>query len=597
MRKFKKYVYLAIPLLTLIYLFVETPNINPLYPEGAFFWAVLVTVIIGVWAIMKFGQITFESFKTLREEGVRPGVSPFKGMIKGRFPKSVKFLLALPWIFMALMILVSSPIISWKAYKDQLGEPEIKKFTSEVQAIDVSQVPIVDQRLAYTLASKKLGERPSLGSQTTPGEPTIQMVDGKLVWIVPLHHSGVFKWLSNMDGTPGYVVVSATNINDVDYVEGFKIKYHPRSYLLQDLIRHIRLKGYWFDGITDYSFEVSDEGQPYWVVTTYKMRRGFALPEATGAIIVNATNGEINKYTIDELPEWVDRIQPEDFVRQQINNRGKYVHGIFNFSNKDKYEASDGQNIVYNNGNNYLFTGITSVGADESAMGFMMVDMVTKEAIQYQMSGATEFAARRSAEGQVQDQGYKATMPIILNLVDTPTYFMTLKDNEGLIKRYAFVSVQNYNTVGVGGTMREAVNNYERALKDSGQSSGIGNASGEIKEITSEVLRISSEYQEGVTVYKLIVEGESSVIYVAESELSQQLAVTREGDTVNLQFVDTQGSVKMATGFENISITDGTIIPPKNEIPAKPDTAKKVEDNSESAVDILEENAPDSQDN
>ena len=104
-------------------------------------------------------------------------------------------------------------------------------------------------------------------------------------------------------------------------------------------------------------------------------------------------------YSIDEVPEWVDRVQPESFIVNQINNKGEYVHGIFNFSDKDKYRTSQGEAIIYNNDDCYLFTGLTSIGQDESAIGFMMVDMVTKEPILYQMNGATEKSAQQSAQG------------------------------------------------------------------------------------------------------------------------------------------------------------------------------------------------------
>ena len=130
-------------------------------------------------------------------------------------------------------------------------------------------------------------------------------------------------------------------------------------------------------------------------------------------LTVNATTGETTHYTIATLPDWVDRVQPENFVMQQIQNQGVYVHGIFNFSNQDKFRPSQGDIIIYNGARCYLFTGLTSVGSDESAIGFILVDMVTKESNIYQMSGATEMAAQSSAEGKVQQFGYRASFPTV----------------------------------------------------------------------------------------------------------------------------------------------------------------------------------------
>ena len=206
-------------------------------------------------------------------------------------------------------------------------------------------------------------------------------------------------------------------------------------------------------------------------------------------LIVNATTGETNRYTIDAIPEWVDRVQPESFVMQQINNQGQYVHGIFNFSNQDKFRPSRGDIIIYNGARCYLFTGLTSVGSDESAIGFILVDMVTKESFLYQMSGATEVAAQSSAEGKVQQFGYRASFPMIINLDGQPTYFMTLKDNAGLIKQYAFVSVANYTNVGTGETIDSALRDFRQMRGSSG-----GILTGQTaKSVKGTVLRIASE--------------------------------------------------------------------------------------------------------
>ena len=105
------------------------------------------------------------------------------------------------------------------------------------------------------------------------------------------------------------------------------------------------------------------------------------------------------------------------------------------------------------------------MGSDESAIGFILVDMVTKESNIYQMSGATEMAAQSSAEGKVQQFGYRASFPMIINLDGQPTYFMTLKDNAGLIKQYAFVSVSNYTNVGTGETIDSALRNSARCAE------------------------------------------------------------------------------------------------------------------------------------
>lgn len=548
MKKPKPLVFLGITALVLLYVFVEAPSLNPLYLEGALFWAVIITIYVGLPTLLKIGSFTVESSNS--------AAGPFhlSYSAKSKFPKLQLIIVIIPWALIAVTIVLSSVFFQWKAYRDQLGEPEIKKFDNEVQAIDVSQIPIVDQDLALRLAAKKLGERPALGSQVALYDATIQMVDGELVWAVPLYHSGFFKWLTNLSGTPGYIVVSATNTNDVRYVEGYKIKYHPGSYLLFDITRKARFGPALFNGITDYSFELDDNGQPYWVLSTYCNTRGFQLPEATGVILMNATTGEMQHCPLDQVPEWVDRVQPEDFVIQQIANRGNYVHGIFNFANKDKYRPSEGHNIVYNNGRCYLFTGLTSVGADDSAIGFIMVDMVTKEPIMYEMSGATEQAAQLSAQGRVQDLGYQATFPIILNIDSQPTYFMTLKDNIGLIKQYAFVSVANYSTVGTGESVSAALRDYGNKLRSDGVTT-IGKLGEDNLSFEGTVLRISSEYSGGNTIYKFLLKEEPNILFIAESTTGVELALTQTNDKVSVNYALSSDGTASVSSFDNLEFT------------------------------------------
>ncbi len=550
LKKYKLLTYLGMLLLIALYIFVEAPNLNPFfYADGAFFWAVIITAFIGVWALFHFGELTIQFIPGSKGQTERP----FNYVPNEKFPKWTKILLALPWVFLVVMMIVSSFIFNWKTYRDQLGESKVTQFSSDMQAVDLSQVPIVDKTLALNLADKKLGERAGLGSQVVIGkyDATIQRVNGKLVWAVPLYHSGFFKWLTNLSGTPGYILVSATDVNNVTYAEDYRVKYQPNNYLLHDIKRHTRFGGAWFDGLADPSFEIDDNGQPYWVYTTYRNLRGFNLPEATGAWVVNATTGDMTKYAIENLPEWIDRVQPEDFIISQIDNKGEFVRGWLNFADKDKFRSSAGHIIVYNNNRCYLFTGMTSVSADESAIGFIMVDMVSKESIVYQMAGATENAAMSSAQGKVQHLNYSATFPLILNLDGQPTYFMALKDQAGLIKQYAFVSVTNYSIVGTGETIELTLRDYLENLKSGGISTVT--ESEETEKITGTVLRIAPEIVGGDTVFKMILNEYQNRIFVVPGMLSDELALTREGDRVKLEYPKSESLIFQAEAFDNLA--------------------------------------------
>jgi hypothetical protein len=543
MKKIKALLFLLYFLLLGLFVFATSPNLNPLYKEGLAFWAFVIT--------------SFALLLWILNTGAQKAAYRKKGIINFKIPQKGRIYFAaaaVPWAILIIANLFSAVLFHVNSYRDQMPEPENRVFSSDVQAIDISQLPVVDTSLAALLADKKLGEKPSLGSQVTLGSPTIQKVKNKLVWVVPLLHSGFFKWTSNINGTPGYILVSATDQKDVTYVDSYPIKYQPNAYFLDNLQRHVRFSGGLFTGLTDYSFEINDEGRPYWVVTTYKNLVGVSLPEANGIITVDAATGETTRYGIKDVPKWVDRVQPINFVMNQIENRGNYIHGLFNFSNKDKFQTSEGSAIVYNNGRCYLYTGLTSVGEDESATGFMLVDMVTKTPYRYQISGATEYAAQQSAQGKVQNMHYTASFPLITNVDGRPTYFMTLKDNAGLIKQYAFVSVTDYTSVGTGETIGSAISNYQSIMKNTSGSSSIDTGSQQ-ENLQGTIERISSEIVGGGNVYYMIIKEQPNKIFTAVADISSELPLTKEGDPVKLSYVKSDRSVISISAFDNLKYT------------------------------------------
>lgn len=540
MKKAKVIVLLILVFLFGVIIFLTSPNLNPLYKEGLSFWGFVITSFSLVLWLLNTGEKKF-----IRQND---------GTVKVNIPKRGRKYLVVavaPWAILIIVNIFSSVLFNTNSYKNQMPEPVNKIFSSDVQAIDIARLPVIDSSLATLLADKKLGEKPALGSQVTLGDPTIQKVKDKLVWVVPLLHSGFFKWISNLNGTPGYILVSATNSRDVTYVENYPVKYQPNAYFIDNLQRHTRFSGGLFTGLTDYSFEINDEGKPYWVVTTYKNLVGISLPEADGAIIVDAGTGESIRYSIDNVPKWVDRVQPVGFVMAQIGNRGNYIHGLFNFSNKDKFQTSEGNAIVYNSGRCYLYTGLTSMGADESATGFMLIDMVTKTPYRYQISGATEYAAQQSAQGKVQNLHYIASFPLITNVGGLPTYFMTLKDDAGLIKQYAFVSVTDYTSVGTGETIGNAMSNYQSVMKNTSGSSAIG-TSDQQQSLQGTIDRISSEIISGNTVYSMILKEQPDKIFTAVADISPELSLTKEGDTVKISYVKSELTVIDIATFDNL---------------------------------------------
>jgi len=473
------------------------------------------------------------------------------------------------FVVLALLILVymvvfpictSLPIFRSESYKNLIGKvADGKKISNHIAPISIDEIRVVDEDLAYLLGEKILGSQPALGSQVELGHFCIQKVGKDLYWVAPLLHSGFFKWWNNQEGTAGYVMVSATNERDVKLVQSvnnkpIKIKYQPEAFFQSEIARHIYTHGYATVGLTDFTFEIDDAGNPFWVVTKFDKKIGFSGDDATGILVVNAQTGAIQEYNIGNAPKWVDRIQPIDFIETQLNDWGEYVHGYWNFSNANKLQITEGLTLVYGHNNrSYWYTGLTSVGKDESAVGFVLVDTRTKETTFYKQSGATEFAAQSSAEGKVQEKGYKASLPIPYNINNIPTYVMTLKDDGGLVKMYAMVAISDYTIVGVGNTMRETLMSYKNVYNMAGNKINPNSVSDK-KVLKSVVTRIQNDVKNGNSFYYFTVKDYPN-IFVGSSQLSSQLPVTVVGDSIQVSFDLDLEEVIDVSSFANLNLT------------------------------------------
>ena len=183
---------------------------------------------------------------------------------------------------------------------------------------------------------------------------------------------------------------------------------------------------------------------------------------------MNAVTGE-HEY-VEQVPEWVDRLYSANIIIQQYDYYGRYHNGFLNsiLGQRDVTVTTEGYNYIAIDDDVYMYTGVTSVMADESNIGFILSNQRTKETHFYSIAGAEEYSAMDSAQSQIQQMRYTATFPLLLNIADQPTYFMALKGGDGLVKMYAMVNVQQYDIVSTGSTVAECEGSYRRTLAGRG---------------------------------------------------------------------------------------------------------------------------------
>lgn len=457
--------------------------------------------------------------------------------------------------------LTSTPLFYNQSFRDLLGEVKESSFTADVEPINLSQIRIIDEETAKKLADKKIGEVPALGSEVQLGKLVLQKVQNKLYYVGPLEHRGIFQWISNyQQGSKGYVMVSATNPQDVRLIQNVNgkditLKVQTKGFIMDYLPRYLYFHGIVNVGMADFSFEVDDDLNPYWVVTLYKNKVGYLGHDAVGVILVNAQTGEMQRYSLDDLPSWVDRVQPEEFIYSQIRDWGEYVNGFWNsvFAKTGTLKPTgNGLHLIYGNDDSvYWYTGITSSGKDESTVGFILVNSRSKEAKWYKVAGANEAGATKSAEGQVQEKGYRAGYPILYNINGVPTYIAPLKDKEGLLKSVAFVSVENYNVVGVGPDIESALRAYRQNLSSKGNLFVPGNTNKQIT-LQGRISRISTAVKGGESYFYFMLEGDPR-IFAGTVNTSPKLPLAQVGDIVSITLNETTDVILNINEFQGQS--------------------------------------------
>ncbi|MGE4352892.1 MAG: CvpA family protein [Oscillospiraceae bacterium] len=447
---------------------------------------------------------------------------------------------------LALMIfgsLISAPIFRAGAY-NRLLTVESGDFSSEVKEISFDQIPMLDAASAEKLGDRKLGELSDMVSQFEVANNYTQInYKGRPVRVTPLMYGDVIKWFNNRaEGTPAYLVLDMVtqNVEVVRLDDG--IKYSTYEHFGRNLYRHLRFNypTFMFYGT---SFEIDDDGTPYWVCPRMVKTIGlFGGRDINGAVLVNAITGESQYY--EDVPNWVDRVYFADLIMQQYDYHGMYQNGFINsiLGQKGVTVTTDGYNYLAMDDDVYMYTGVTSVGGDQSNVGFILTNQRTKETRYYPSAGATEYSAMGSAEGEVQHLKYDATFPLLLNISDQPTYFMAMKDAAGLVKMYAMVNVRQYQIVAVGSTVAECESNYIQMLKQGNIVSGEAVNS---SEVTGAIADIRSAVIDGNTQYFIRLQDEDwyYVISAADNELA---VILSPGDGIKLSIGTDDGELRSA---------------------------------------------------
>lgn len=535
---FKKYGLPAIAtaVLSALYFYISLPVLNPKSPS---FWGFIIFILVVYFVSMGLISNSIHIINLLKGQ---PTQDKVVFDFNTKTPERKKLIKRIVLVVGAALIVVfgaifvtSAEVFNASKYQKMLTVTE-SNFNEDIAELPLSQIPVVDRDTAERLGSRKIGEVVDLVSQFNVSSYYTQInFQNTPVRVSPLEYADLIKWFTNKDeGIPYYVKIDMASQDTelVKLTEG--MKYAPCEYFSRDLMRHVRFT-YPTQMVDSVSFEIDENGAPYWIVSCYDYTIGILGGyDITSIITVNAVDGSMTYYDVENVPQWIDCVYKANVVLNQANYWGAYKNGYFNslISQKNVVKTTEGYNYLAINDDIWVYTGITSVVADESNIGFLLVNLRTKEAKTYAINGAEEYSAMESAEGKIQEKGYSATFPILVNIADTPSYFISLKDSAGLVKAYSFVSVANYQIVGVADTVADAENEYRRLLKESGKLNE-NVSSDKADSVTGKIAAISSAVVEGNTCYYIKLEN-SNTVYIANVSLNDNLPFVKIGDELQI---------------------------------------------------------------
>lgn len=507
-----------------IYFYIKLPPIN-LHSAAFYSFFLFVSVVYCATAVITSGIYRqAENGKT------------FWKLLKG---SCIVPLIVIAAVFVVYVVggLLSSVIIRSGAYA-KLMTVETGDFTQDIEEISFDQIPMLDRDSAEKLGDRKLGELADMVSQFEVADNYTQInYRGRPVRVTPLRYGDVFKWLNNRSaGLPAYLIIDMVT-QEVDVVrlsEG--MHYTTAEHFSRNLYRHLRFQypTFIFDEPT---FEIDEEGTPYWVCSRVVKRIGlFGGTDIQGAVLVNAINGESQYYT--DIPTWVDGVYSANIIMEQYDYYGTYQGGFINslFGQKNVTVTTAGYNYIAANDDVYVYTGVTSAGSDESNIGFILTNQRTKQTTFYSIAGAEEFSAMNSAEGVVQHLNYTSTFPLLLNISNQPTYFMALKDYAGLVKMYAMVNVQQYQIVATGTSVEECQANYYKLLRQNKLDTGEEPVLPADEEtVVGTVVALRSAVIDGTTMYYVTLDGGNTVYSISAGEL-EKVVLLNVGDYIGITY-------------------------------------------------------------
>jgi hypothetical protein len=366
------------------------------------------------------------------------------------------YLVALGVVFAFAAILTIAPIVDANGLRDVV---DAKTATTLPPSADIKHIRVVPQEAAEFAGNKVIGQ---LGAYYRVGGFSVQVANGKLVWVAPLEFHGIVQWLARRT-SPGVIVVSAEDPDAEPELRQRKpMRYVPSALLNDNLYRHVYM-AYGTELILETTLQLDANGDPQYLCTLGRPTIGWSGTKVTGVVIVDPATGamqRVDRSDFAQLPKWVSRVYPADLALDYNRWFGLYVHGLWNalITKRDVHVPARDEVFGILAGERFVwFVDHTSPASDQSMTGFTYMDTVTGEMEYYTSSGGefnSEGAEEAVASNPVVRQGkLYPTQPLLYNAFGENTWVVPLVAETGKFQTVTLVEAKNGHViVGASGS-------------------------------------------------------------------------------------------------------------------------------------------------
>jgi len=493
--------------------------------------------------------------------------------ISGEWPHAAWFPIGL---FVVIILTLMSGCSAFRsgAYASLIGNFDTKNqkhWSQDIQPLDPTHLRLVPDSVAIYLAGTKLAEDGNtLGSQfpLSIEYKTVQKINDEYFYLIPLDFKNWRVW-TRTDVVPGYVKVSATDPNAIPIlITHKKMKYTPSACFGDNLQRKLYSK-YHNKVLQDFAFEEDDNGNVFWVISVCEPSIVYWGLMVKGVILFDPETGTdefIPKEKVESDPKyaWIDRVTPEDITESYVDRWGSYKDGWWNavWTHLNILEAESPTMNYSSEGRCIFVIPVTSNNnKDQSMTGLMYCDARTGAFTYYTTSGgATEEDVIGAVNAEVKFKQWHASKQIIYeNVYGHLAALVPVLGANGTYQSLAIVRTDN-RKVALGKTAQDALIEFQKLIMNLGGQISTENVSNTL-EFKGKVARIGWEISSTGKQYYLYFP-EFPYSFMVVSNTQSELALTKEGDVIDIRYIDSKQATVPVTYFKNLTLN---IQPSSNE--------------------------------